>query len=280
MKNLLRVLGALFVVVALAGVVHATVWTMPTLPPVGNTNTVSQTQGSQNYGGNMITGSVVVSAIGTPSAPTLTTNGTAGSTSLVYACTGVDLNGNATIPSATTTIATANATLSTTNSVNIICPGKTGAMAFLIHKADTSHVLGICYTYSGVSCLFKDDGSVATTFTYTPNTVDQTGNITGPNTLQAKTVTVRAAATNVASPITMCTTSGLNGACTEPTITLVPGFADTAYTVTCSCTGTNAGVPELVSIVKASNSLVVGIVSAGATPSASCAEIDCTAIHD
>ena len=240
-----------------------------------------KSNGALNNGGSTIVGSVSVSAIGTPSAPTMTTNGTAGATSIVYACSGVDINGVATIPSATATLTTANATLSTTNSVNITCPGKKGANAFLIHKVDTAHVLGICYTTSAVPCTFVDDGTVATTFTYTAPTVDHTGDIGGNTPLSnSKTVTIRAAATNVASPITMCTTSGLNGACTEPTLTLVPGFADTAYTVTCSCAGTNTGVPELVSIVKASNSLVVGIVSAGATPSASCAEIDCTAIHD
>jgi hypothetical protein len=264
-----------------ANLAHATAWTIPTLPPVGPTDQASRQQGALNGGGTTQTGSLVISPIGTPAAPTVTTNGTAGVTSLVYACTGVDINGNATIPSATTTITTANATLTTTNSVNITCAGKTGALAFLIHKADTAHVLGICYTTSGASCTYVDNGSVATTFTYTANTIDQTGKISGAITPSGSgIVTVRAAATNVASPITMCTTSGLNGACTEPTIVLVPGFADTAYTVTCSCTGSNTAVPELVSIVKASNSLVVGIVSAGATPSASCAEIDCTAIHD
>ncbi len=283
MKHLSRIFATLVLggVLAAGGLAQATVWTMPTMPPVGVTDLSGKYQGMSNLGGQAQVGSLVVTAIGTPTAPTFVVNGTAGSTSIVYACTAVDFNGNATIPSATATIATANATLTTTNSVSITCPGKTGANAFLIHKVDTSHVLGICYTTSGVACTFKDDGSVATTFTYTPNTVDQTNTITGTSaTVSSKIVTVRAAATNVASPITMCTTSGLNGACTEPTITLVPGFTDTAYTVTCSCTGTNAGVPELVSIVKASNSLVVGIVSAGATPSASCAEVDCTAIHD
>lgn len=290
MRNRILTVVFLAMLVAMPRLAGAVVWTNPLLPPVGPTDSASRQQGSINSGGSQVTGSIVVTAIGTPSAPTLTTNGTAGATSRVYACTALDINGNATIPSATATLTTANATVSSTNSVNVTCAGKTGALAFLIHLVDTAHVIGTCFTTSGVSCTFVDTGtyvngnggaSQTSSFTYTANTVDQTGNIQGTTTtVSSKVVTVRAAATNVASPITMCTTSGLNGACTEPTITLVPGFADTAYTVTCSCTGTNTAVPELVSIVKASNSLVVGIVSAGATPSASCAEIDCTAIHD
>jgi hypothetical protein len=180
MKKLSRTLAIILFVAAgswWGGVAHAVVWTMPTLPPVGPTDAAVRAQGVLNGGGVTQTGSTIVNAVGSPAAPTLTTNGTAGSTSIVYACTGVDVNGNATIPSATATIATANATLTTTNSVNIICTGKTGALAFLIHKVDTSHVLGICYTTSGANCTFIDNGSVATTFTYTPNTADQTGGV-------------------------------------------------------------------------------------------------------
>lgn len=175
-RNLLAVIT---LVLALPGLAGAVVWTNPTMPATGPTNLSVPAQGVYNAGGGTWTGSFTQAAIGTPSAPTVTTNGTAGSTSLVYACTALDANGNATIPSGTTTITTANATLTTTNSVNITCGGQVGALAYLIHKVDTSHVLASCYTNSNNSCTVIDNGSVATTFTYTPNTVDATALISG-----------------------------------------------------------------------------------------------------
>ena len=182
MKRIINAALLLALIAFSANQAFATAWTMPTMPPAGPTNRTATDQGHFSYGGSAVTGSLQVTPIGTPSAPTLTTNGTVGSTSLVYACTAVDTNGNATIPSATATITTANATLTTTNSVNVTCPGKSGATAFLIHKADTGHVIGICYTTSGAACTFIDDASTntvmhggGTSYTYTANTVDQTG---------------------------------------------------------------------------------------------------------
>ena len=177
MKKILLAIG---LVIALANRAGATVWTMPSGQAAGPTGygNVYQ-QGIHNSGGQDVAGSIKITAIGTPSAPTLSTNGTAGSTSIVYACIGFDFNGNQTVPSSTATIATANATLSTTNSVNITCGGQRGALGYLIAKVDTSHILGYCYTKSNTACTVVDDGTVATTFTYTPQTVDQTANISG-----------------------------------------------------------------------------------------------------
>lgn len=222
---------------------NATVWTMPVMPPVGATDISTKTQGVQNYWGQAQIGSLVISPIGTPSAPTLVVNGTVGSTSLVYACTAVDFNGNATIPSATATATTANATLTATNSVTITCPGKTGADAFLIHKADTSHVLGICYTTSGVACSFIDNGSVATTFTYTPNTVDQTGAIssgaitTGNPAMQENTLgtqlTTGTAQAQTAFTVTGATTAN---ACICSLGVAPPATWQTGIVLTCAVT--------------------------------------------
>lgn len=176
MKFKIRVL-ALLALLALPSVAGAVVWTNPQLPAPGATGNQSYVQGLINNGGVMQVGSTSLAAIGTPSAPTLSTNGTAGVTSIVYACTALDINGNASIPSATATITTANATLTATNSVNVTCGGQTGAVAYLVHKVDTSHVLASCYTTSGAACTVVDNGSVVTTFTYTPNTVDMTGGV-------------------------------------------------------------------------------------------------------
>lgn len=152
-------------------------WVMPSGLNPGATASHATLGGVVSTGGGNYIGSLVVSPIGTPAAPTLSTNGTAGSTSYVYACTGFDINGNQTIPSATATITTGPASLTTTNSINVTCGGKSGAVGYLIHKVDTSHVLASCYANSGGFCTVIDNGSVATTFTYTPNTVDQTGSV-------------------------------------------------------------------------------------------------------
>ena len=217
MKN--RILGVFALVAALM---------MPTLagavvyiPPAGNAPGPTGSgniaaYGLQNHGGRNEVGSIVSSHIGTPSAPTMTTNGTPGSTTLTYACVAFDYNGLApyqdsanadnpgqSIPSATATITTANATLSATNSVNVTCGGQVGALGYLINKANTSNVAGFCYSKSNNSCTFVDTGtyvqgngtgSQSSTFTYTPNTVDETvGNAcSGVVTLAAGTAEVTA----------------------------------------------------------------------------------------
>lgn len=84
----------------------------------------------------------------------------------------------------------------------------------------------------------------------------------------------------MASPITMCTTSNSVGAsCAEPTYTLVPGFADTAYAAFCFCSSIGTNLPYVSDVIKASNTLVVNVKAATAA-SASCAEVDCILSHD
>jgi hypothetical protein len=276
-KNLVNLVLAVAIVTGMAGIAHATAWTNPALPNLGPQNTSYSMGGLLNYGGITDSGSVAVSAIGTPTAPTVSQNGTKGATSAIYACSGVDLNGVATIPSSTTTTTTGNATLSATNSNNIYCAGKKGALMFLIHKADTAHVIGACYT-SGVGggCNFIDDGSAntiqhggGTSYTYTAPTVDHTGDITGGGQGVVQAFGVATAG---------CTTSGAGGTCAEPTITLAHGYSDTSYSVNCTCTTVTTAVPIIQSIAKATNAIVVTI--AGMTSvSAACGEVDCVASH-
>ena len=263
--------------IAIPSLAHATAWTNPSLPVLGPQNTSQSMGGLLDYGGVTDSGSVAVSAIGTPTAPTVTNAGTAGSTSLVYACSGVDINGVATIPSSTTTNTTGNATLSTTNYNNVFCAGKKGAVIFLIHKADTAHVIGYC-SASGVGggCNFIDDGTANTnmhggsvSYTYTAPTVDHTGDITGGG-----QGLVQAFGQATAG----CTTSGAGGTCAEPTITLAHGYADTSYSVTCSCSSVTTAVPIVQSISKATNAVVVTIAGLTAV-SAACGEVDCVASH-
>lgn len=167
--------AALFVSVA-AGQAGAVVWTMPAGRAPGPTGQGNiNVQGLLSHGGQQYVGTSTIAMIGTPSAPTVTQNGTVGATSLVYACIAFDVNQNQSIPSATTTITNGNATLTAVNNVSISCGGQQGALGYLIAKVDTSHIVGYCYAKTNTSCTFIDDGTVGTTFTYTPQTVDQTG---------------------------------------------------------------------------------------------------------
>lgn len=84
----------------------------------------------------------------------------------------------------------------------------------------------------------------------------------------------------IKSPVAMCTTSNSVGAlCAEPTQTFSPtGFADTSYSVSCTCASIGTNVPIVQGVTKASNTLVVTVAALTAA-SAQCAEVDCLAIH-
>lgn len=75
----------------------------------------------------------------------------------------------------------------------------------------------------------------------------------------------------------LCTTTGAGGTCAEPTQTVT--FKDANYFINCTCNGALTGVPVVAAVTtKSSNAVVVTI--AGVTGvSASCAAVDCVAIH-
>lgn len=183
MKKLLTNIFAIALALSLAvGQAHATAWTMPSANAPGPSGGTKTLPPSLINGGLSVVGSTLQSKIGTPAAPTVVQNGTTGATSLVYACTAFDSNGNQTVPSATTTITNGNATLSATNYVRVTCGGKVGAVGYLIHKADTAHVIGYCPAApNGGNCTFIDSNTTGIvnsggdiSYTYTANTVDQT----------------------------------------------------------------------------------------------------------
>lgn len=83
----------------------------------------------------------------------------------------------------------------------------------------------------------------------------------------------------IKSPVSMCTTSNSVGAaCAEPTQTVVPGFADAGYAISCTCASVGTNVPAVASVAKSTNAVVVTIAALTAA-SASCAEVDCIAVH-
>ena len=82
----------------------------------------------------------------------------------------------------------------------------------------------------------------------------------------------------IASPV--CTTSGAGGTCAEPTHTFSPvGFADANYFINCTCNGTLTGVPAVAGVTTKSSNAVVVTIFGATSVSASCANVDCIAVH-
>ena len=152
-------------------------------PSAGDTfNGGTINRGLTNNGGTTQVGSTVITSIGTPAAPTVTPI-TTGSTTAVYYCDALDINGltnltggsGNTEPSLGTTITNGNATPDTT----VTCGPQTGALGYVVTKGATggaTSLLGSCLTLaSGNKCPVTDIGQTLTT--YTANTEDFTGEI-------------------------------------------------------------------------------------------------------
>ncbi len=181
-------------------------------PNIGGGPNSLLTGAINSLGGVQSVGSITVAAIGTPSAGSVVNIGTAGSTTYTYACVAQDINANETIPSATFTTTTGNATLSATNFNRVFCGGQTGAVAYRILKTDTAHKIGVCLTQSGQSCSFDDLGVASTS--YTALTVDGTGAVTG-------------ASGSVVNGGTITLNGSVSGV-----LTLIPAATTTSYTLT------------------------------------------------
>ena len=150
--------------------------------PGGTFNGGTINQGLTNNGGTTQVGSTVITAIGTPTAPTVTPI-TTGSTTAVYFCDGLDINGltnltggvGNTLPSLGTTITNGNATPDTT----VTCGPQTGALGYVVTKGATggaTSLLGSCLTLaSGNKCPVTDIGQTLTT--YTANSIDGTAEL-------------------------------------------------------------------------------------------------------
>lgn len=133
--------------------------------------------GVTSDGGFNAVGSLNLAAVGTPGAPTVTVN-TTGSTSYTYYCVALDLNGlnnlagglGNTLPSSGQTVTNGAATPNNT----ITCPGRAGALGFIVLKNATNAALGSCATGgSGLSCPVTDTGQATTS--YAPAANDTTG---------------------------------------------------------------------------------------------------------
>ena len=86
-----------------------------------------------SYIGGVNSNNMTLTAGTAPAAPTLTTSGTAGSTSYTYQVATVLMDGT-TIPGPTATIATGNATLNSTNSINLSWTAVAGAANYYVYR--------------------------------------------------------------------------------------------------------------------------------------------------
>ncbi|MDL2342454.1 MAG: right-handed parallel beta-helix repeat-containing protein, partial [Patescibacteria group bacterium] len=136
-------------------------------------NTTSPSASLQNAGG------FVNSALVTPAAPTVTNQGTAGSTSYSYAVTAFDGLGE-TLASTATTTTTGNATLNGTNFNRIVPARVSGAVSYKIYRtasAGSPATTGLIGTLAGGASTFQFDDTGLAGSTALP-TVNTTGNAT------------------------------------------------------------------------------------------------------
>lgn len=163
-------------------------------------------------GGIAQTGSSFVTAIGTPSAPSIVSGFTGGTTDY-YFCVAGDVN--ATTGGVGTTIPSAGTgTTGTTGTMS--CGGQTGTMIYYLLRKLVSAVpsgtstflVGSCTTTSGVACDVADAGNTLTTFT--ANIGDLTGSVRLSGTATSAPYLVvtegTAASTSVMGPVPGFTT--------------------------------------------------------------------------
>jgi hypothetical protein len=238
----------------------------------GPLNYSKQSQGQYNAGGEETYGSVKWIALSTAAAPTVTVNGTAGSTSISYYCAAEDMNGVFGIPSAATTITNGNASLSATNNNYVFCPGQPGALGYEILKTNTSTSLGQCNANSfinassatGTGCGITDSGQA--TGSWTAATINP-----GPQTQFAGAGTTF----DFTQTTSMCSTSGvIDNTCTEPTVTL-PAIFNTkgTYIVSCTCTQNVTAVPIVQHVIEGAGTSTATSTASGATSTATTAPV-------
>jgi hypothetical protein len=122
---------------------------------------------------SVTSGSIVVNGLATPSAPTVTVVGTAGSTTYTYVCSALAGTTGETLALNTTSISTGNATLSATNYNNITCPSQTYISGVNIYRTAGGSTQGLIIANAAHGIAYPDTGLTATTAVPLTNT---TGN--------------------------------------------------------------------------------------------------------
>lgn len=126
---------------------------------------IGTTNALYNY--HQIGGRFSVGAVNTPGAPTVTPQGTAGTTSYTYHVVAVDRSGEKTLTGAAGTTSMGNATLSATNFNRITWASVPGAYYYHILKLDAGvkKLIGTIYDGMGTTLQLDDTGLVMSAYT-------------------------------------------------------------------------------------------------------------------
>jgi len=128
------------------------------------------------FAGGVIPGSIKTSQLSTPSAPTVTVQGTAGTTTDAYKVVALDQNGGTTAASGAGQATTSNATLTSSNNNLIAWTAVPGAQSYKVYRTTAGgspSTLGVIATVAGDVLQFTDTGVAG------DSTVAPTTNLTG-----------------------------------------------------------------------------------------------------
>lgn len=170
------------------------------------------------YGLHQLGGGHRLQALSTPTAPTITPTGTAGTTTYTYYIVATDRNGNKTLASAAGTTTTGNATLSATNYNAISWTSVPGAVSYDVLKGTTAISLALAVTGTSVN----DTGQATSAYTAPTRNATADMNIDGKlsttnNILDdgsgkvnaVNTITVNLGATNTNALVLTSSSAGL-----------------------------------------------------------------------
>ncbi|MEP6708595.1 MAG: hypothetical protein ABJB32_00510, partial [Verrucomicrobiota bacterium] len=222
-------------------------WQSPnrSLFPITTSTTVSAsriTSSGSSLDTSLSMGSANIVALTTPSAPTVATDGTAGTTTYKYAVTALNADKTETLPSAETTIATGNATLSTSGYNRVTITPVTGAGSYNVYRtasAGTPASTGLIG--NTLRNLFLDTGIAATT---AAPTVNNTGTLAVGGTASFG-AGVRSNAVTFANAIT------------SPVEGTIQSFTDST-TATWGATITGSGANHVLGYYNGTNWTVIG----------------------
>ncbi|MDB5181881.1 MAG: exported protein of unknown function, partial [Candidatus Saccharibacteria bacterium] len=181
-----------------------------------------------------IQGGLRTTQLPTPTAPTLATAGTAGTTTYGYKVSALDGLGE-TLASTETTIATGNATLTATNRIAITWKSVGGAVQYKIYRTTsggTPATTGLIAIAAGNATTLNDTGLAASGAVAAANTTGGiqaasslvlgmasavSGRITLSNATNANTVSIVSGATSASYALTLPTALGSSGDCLKDT---------------------------------------------------------------
>lgn len=211
------------------------------------------TVGTSTISGTLsLQGGLTATALPTPSAPTITTGGTAGSTTYSYTITALDGVGE-TIASSAGSTATGNATLTAGNYTIITWNSISGATSYKVYRTVGGATQGLITTVTtklGATQTTNDTGLAASGSSPTTNTTGgailqgggltlgtastTNGTLVLRNSTNANTVTLQTGTTSSSYSLVLPTAVGTTGQCLSTT---VAGAVSTLGWATCNGSG-------------------------------------------